>query len=114
MVGDFAAFCEHWGDKQVFGASVGGALEDEQVLLTLAGAGNGERCFADAGGAHEPRSERQIAVIDDDPAGKQLFEHFTLADPVTAGGIRGSQMQRNAVDCVSSVHEFGAMFWGGG
>ena len=104
VVLDGPALAQHRRHEQIFGARVGRALIDVERLLALAGGRDRERRLADAGRSEEPRRQRQVLLIDDQPAGEDLFQDFALADPGPRRRIGGTEMQTNAVNFVNLSH----------
>ena len=105
VVSDLAAFGQNGSDQKVFRTSIGGALIDVQLLPTLPRSGDRKSGLADAGRSNQSRGERQVTRVNNQPAGKQLFQDFPLADPFSFGGVGSSEMQRNTVNRMNSAHE---------
>lgn len=98
MVGDFAPLAEDGRDEQVFGAGIGGALVDEEGAPLRFGGGDGQLRLSDAGGPKETGCQRQIGIIDLDPACEELHQNFVLADPLAVCFVRVCEFETDAVN----------------
>ncbi len=96
MVGDLAAFGQDGRDDQIFGPRVGRALIDEQGLLPQPGGGHRQGRLADPRCAREPRRQRQVPRVDDQPARQQLTQNRVLSDPVLVAQIRRAETERHS------------------
>ena len=81
MVFDVSAFGQDGRDQQVFRTSIGRALIDIQVLLSNPACGDCQSRLANPRGSDQSRSQRQVALVDNKPAGQKLPQDFALADP---------------------------------
>ncbi len=54
--------------------------------------------FCRSRGADEAGVRGEVAGVDDEPAGEELFEDFGLSDPFARGSVGVSEVEPNAVD----------------
>ena len=67
-------------------------------------AGHRQRRLADARRPGQPREQRQVPLIDDQPARQELSQNRVLADPLLIARVGSAQMERHPVDfhCLAS------------
>ena len=85
-------------DEEILGTGVAGTLIDVEILASLPGGGHGQGGFADSGGADEPGRQRQIGLVDHEPAGKQLPQGVGLPDPLLRGRHGISKVKGDVLD----------------
>ena len=98
VVADGAGLSQHGRNQQIFGPRVRRALKNIQILFSFARAGHRQCGLADARLAGDPWRQGQVAFIDDQPAGQQLFENFPVPDPLLTHRHGLRQMEGNALD----------------
>ena len=115
VIVDLAALAQDRRDEQIFGPRVGRALVDEERLRAFAGRRHRQGRLADAGRADDPRGEREVLRIDDQPAGEDLLQDLPLPDPRSLGGIGGSEIEPDTFNFVKFSHSLasipGALFF---
>ena len=79
---NLAALGQHGRYQQVLRTCIGRALVDEEFLSASPCSGHGQCRLSDPRSAEQPRCQRQISLVDDQPTGEDLFQDFFLPDPL--------------------------------